>query len=117
MLNAYKLKTKHHLYVIALSLVAALWAGPVKALTAEDVMKKMTRVERSTFILGMIEGLMTARYHKDRPSTKGMNCIYNWKYGENSRANTQRIYDLFDKLPKKPAGSLLFLLIKKDCGT
>lgn len=102
--------------IITLCIFAAFSAAPAKALTAEDVMKKMTKEQRSNFLLGVIEGLAFSRYIKDKPSTKGMKCIHDWQYGANSRKNTLRMFDLFDKRPKQPVVPLLWVLIKQDCG-
>ena len=109
-------KFKQSISIITLCMFAACSAAPAKALTAEDVMKKMTKEQRSNFLLGVIEGLAFSRYIKDKPSTKGMKCIHDWQYGPNSRKNTLRMYDAFDKLPSKPAVPLMYLLIKKECG-
>ena len=95
---------------------AAFSTAPAKALTAEDVMKKMTQDQRSSFLLGVIEGLAFSRYVKDKPNTKGMECIHDWKYGPKGDTNTLRMLDLFDKRPKQPVVPLLYILIKQHCG-
>ena len=116
MLNACNHKIKSYLYAISLCLLTAFSAVPVNALTAEDVMKKMTQDQRSSFLLGVIEGLAFSRYVKDKPNTKGMECIHDWKYGSKGDTNTLRMLDLFDKRPKQPVVPLLYVLIKQDCG-
>ncbi len=86
-----------------------------KAQNAGDIMNKMNDDQRTGYLAGVVEGLAYSRWLRDNPSNVGMKCIYDWFY--NGGIDLQRSIDSwFDRHPDKPAGPLLFVLIKKECG-
>lgn len=86
-----------------------------KALTAGDVMNKMTIDQRLGYMDGIIEGLAFARWLKDKPSKVGMKCIYDWYYSDAEKIHG-RITTWFNRHTDKPAGALMYVLTKKECG-
>jgi len=99
------------------SLPLLITSMSAKALTADDVMNKMNDDQRSSFIAGVIGGLAYARFLSDRPDETGMSCIHDWYYGDDNKKNMKRMHAWFDKHLDKPIEPLLYVLIKKDCGT
>ena len=85
------------------------------ALTANDVLNKMSSAEQTAYISGVVEGLAQARWIKDKPDQSGMTCIYNWYY-KGEKDVDRRLNVWFEKHPDKPANALLYVLIKKECG-
>ena len=92
-----------------------LSSGTASALTADDVMNKMSADERSAYFAGMIEGFAFSRWLKERPSETGMNCIYNWYYDEGLK-RSREIHQWFRRHIDKPAGPMMFVLLKRECG-
>jgi hypothetical protein len=90
-------------------------AGSAHALTADDVMNKMTAQERSSYFAGVVEGLAQARWVADKPNTDGMQCIQNWYYG-GGESNLRKIHTFFERHAEKPAAALLYVMIKQECG-
>lgn len=86
------------------------------ALTADDVLNKMNIEQRVSYIGGMLEGLATARWYKDRPNADGMDCIYDWYYQEPTADMWNSLITWFQRHPDKEAGALLYVLIKQECG-
>ena len=85
------------------------------ALTADDVMNKMTPDERTSYLAGAVEAFGQARWIADKPDASGIQCIQAWLYDDAVSA-LPRINQFFDLHPEKPASALLYVLIKKDCG-
>lgn len=84
-----------------------------EALNAGFVLNKMNTDQRVSFITGAVEGLAYSRYLRDKPDQSGMQCISAWYAKSNSLDN---IWQWFARHPDKPAGVLLYVLIKKECG-
>ena len=78
-------------------------------------MNKMSPEHRVGYIDGVVEGLAYSRWLKDRPSEKGMRCIYSW-YHNGKKERWQTIFAWLKRHPDKPVGALLYVLIKKECG-
>ena len=82
--------------------------------TAEKVMKHMDDKQRYAYMAGVVEGLAIARYMKDGKQKAGMECIYDWFYGDKTTVNTS--YAAFEKYPAYPPGSIVDVLAKRKCG-
>ncbi|WP_416193408.1 hypothetical protein [Nitrobacter sp. TKz-YC01] len=82
--------------------------------TAEKVMKEMNSDQRTSYIAGVVEGLAVARYMKDGKKKAGMECIYDFLYG--NKGTMSVIFDAFDKYPTYPPGSVIDVLTKQKCG-
>lgn len=102
--------------VMILAVVAFLSGGrDAAALTADDVLNKMSAEERVAYVSGIVGGLAYSRFLRDKPDETGMNCIYDWYYtGEEARH--QQITQWFERHLDKPAEPLLYILIKRECG-
>lgn len=92
-----------------------LLSTPALAITAAEVRSKMNQDERSSFIAGIVDGLAQARWIKDKPDATGMRCIYDWHYKPTRKSVNSR-ETLMDRHPEKPISSLIFALVKKQCG-
>lgn len=100
--------------VIILSLIG-VFSSEVTAQTAGDVMNKMNSDERGSYFAGVVEGLATARWLRDRPDAEGSNCVFNWYY-EGGEETRRRIHAWLNRHPDKPVGPLFHVLIKRKCG-
>jgi len=85
------------------------------ALTAGDVLNKMDPKQAIGYMDGIVEGLAFARWIKDKPSKVGMKCIYDWYYSDAEKIHG-RITTWFNRHSDKPAGALMYVLTKKECG-
>ncbi|MEP5730829.1 MAG: hypothetical protein ABJL67_15835 [Sulfitobacter sp.] len=89
--------------------------GSADALTADDVLNKMSDEQRHGYVSGMVDAFAFARWQANKPDKTGMQCIYNWYYSGD--ADTKRkIYAWFERHLDKHADALLFVLVKKECG-
>lgn len=101
--------------IILVCIISFSGAARAKNLNADFVLKEMSTDERVGYISGVVEGLAYARFLRDRPSEKGMNCVYGW-YGNGGAKQWKQIQSWFERHPDKPVGALLYVLIKKECG-
>jgi hypothetical protein len=81
--------------------------------TARAVMEKMTAEQRYSYLAGVVEGLAYARYASDGKKLDGMNCIYDWFYGDPKV--TDLIYAAFDKYPDYTLGAIVAVIARKKC--
>ena len=86
------------------------------ALTADDVLNKMPTERGTSYLDGIVEGLATARWIKDKPDGTGVSCIYDWYFQQPKKPVVDRIYELFGKYPDQQAGALMYVLLKEECG-
>jgi len=96
------------------------FASADTAMTAGVVMKDMPVRERTSFIIGVVEGLAYARFRYDSATAGhkeegGMNCIYNWLY-KDTTTTMDRIESTFRKYEQHLPSVLLAAMIKKECG-
>ena len=95
--------------------MAALGAKGALALTAHDVLNKMSAEEQAAYLAGVVGGLAYSRYVRDTPDTSGMACIHDWYFaGETERQ--RQIMQWLERHSEKPAEPLLYVLIRKECG-
>ena len=85
------------------------------ALTADDVLNKMTDVERNNYVAGVVGGLAYSQFLIERPETTSMDCFYSWLY-ESDGTHWEKINSWFSRHLDKPAEPLLYILINKECG-
>lgn len=85
------------------------------ALTVAEVEKNMSVKERHVYLIGVVEGLAEARWRKDSPDQTGMDCIFDWYLSE-PKVRAKELDAWFKRYPDKPVETLLYLLIKKECG-
>lgn len=89
--------------------------GSASALTADDVLNKMSSKERVGYIAGMVGGFAHSRFQRDKPDQSGMNCIFDWYYGSGA-TKWQLIETWFSRHLDKQVEPLLYVLLKKECG-
>lgn len=90
-------------------------SSAANALTADDVMNKMTKDQQNGYFAGVIEGLAQARWIADKPDATGMTCIHDWFYGGGSD-KWALIEDWYNRNLDKPAAALMYVLVKRECG-
>ena len=90
-------------------------ATDAAALTADDLLNKMSVDERVAYIAGVVGGLAYSRFLRDRPDQTGMSCVYDWYY-TGREARHRQINQWFERHLDKPAEPLLYVLIEKECG-
>lgn len=97
-------------------LIAALLVLPVPALaiTAGDVLDRMSGPERNGYITGAIDNAMylAAVQEKNNPKSE---CILGWYYGKDAKG-PQQVVAMFDRNRDRPAVALLKILIDRACG-
>ena len=96
-------------------MINGIQADEAAALTANEVLNKMSVDERAGYFSGVVDGLAQARWIRDKPDQTGMKCIQDWYY-TGGEPNHKRIYAWLNKHSGKPANALLYVLIKKECG-
>lgn len=101
--------------ILLATMINGIQVEQAAALTANDVLNKMSADESASYINGVVEGLAYSRWLRDKPSVKGMSCINNWHY-KGGQANYKRTLAWLERHPDKPVGALLHVLIKKECG-
>lgn len=89
---------------------------PAAALTADEVLNQMNADQRFGYLSGVTEGLATARWLRDRPDAKGMQCIFGWYLDRAPQDVLAEIETWFERHPEQQAGLLLHVLIKQECG-
>ena len=103
-------------FTYKLAIIGMLGGSPAAlALTADDVLNKMNVDQRSGYFSGVIAGLAQSRWIVDKPDDTGMQCIFDWYYS-NSLEKHKKIHEWFELNLDKPAGALLYVLVKKECG-
>ncbi|MBM1567729.1 hypothetical protein [Sulfitobacter mediterraneus] len=90
-------------------------SGMAQALTADEVLNKMSDDQRHGYISGIVDGYAYARWLSDRPDNTGSQCIYTWYYDGGAK-KWRQIHQWFERHLDKPVDALLHVLIKKECG-
>ena len=85
------------------------------ALTADEVLNKLSLEQRFSYVAGVVEGLAQSRWLIDRPDQAGHDCIFDWYYNGGEK-RSHLVDTWFKRHPDKNVGALLYVLIKKDCG-
>ena len=102
--------------LIALSAVALLTtATPARAVTAGDVLNRMTEKERLGYITGAIDMVMYLEQAEAKGSTPRSACILNWFYAKEAPGPKQ-VLTLFSAYPDKPAVGLIKIAMDRACG-
>ena len=99
--------------------VAAILIGAGNAVAADfnadAVLNKMDAVERNAYLAGIVDSLGFTRFLTDRPDETGMNCIYDWFYG-NAEESRRTIHEWFSANPDQLPAALMYVLAKRECG-
>ena len=92
-------------------------AVPSGALTVAETRNNMSSDERFAYVGGVVEGLAFARWIADNRNTEGRDCILNWYFAnDNETARFNRQMDLFDEHPDQHLSTLMYALIREECG-
>ncbi len=99
---------------------AAAPAAADTAMTAGVVLEEMPVRERSSYVMGIVEGLAYSRFRKDTHAAgqndeTGMKCVYDWFYRD-SMKSLDLIEAAFRKYSDHYPSVLLAVMIKKECG-
>lgn len=101
--------------VIAIALTATVLNSPALAITAGEVLQRMTDRER----FGYITGAVDLAIHLEQVSAKGptarSNCIQNWYYGKDAPGPRQ-VVSMFSTNQERTAVGLIKILIDRACG-
>lgn len=100
-----------------LATAAFLAAGKdAAALTVLDMRENLSSEGRAAYVDGVVEGLAFARWIADGRDQTGMNCILNWYYGGEPSEAYEGVLDFFDRHPDQHVGTLMYALIREECG-
>jgi hypothetical protein len=104
--------------------IALLLAGaPVYAITAGDVLDKMTEKERAGYISGAVEMAMF-QAATDQHNENKSRCVLEWFYGTRAAdgvplkdpVGPSQIIAAFNRFRDQPAIGVIALLINRACG-
>jgi len=115
--NMIKLSKYQQLSIIILCICAAeVNVAHASNFNAGLVMNKMTDEQRTSYIMGLVDGLAYSRWQRDKPSEVGMKCIYDWYFQDNAALWKNTLVPTFERYKDKPATAILYALTKKECG-
>jgi hypothetical protein len=83
------------------------------AITAKDVMEKMTEKERFGYVTGLID--MLSYQHLLSGNRERAQCISNAFYGKKDEA-WHMLFETFGRYPDKAPEGLVVVLMKRACG-
>ena len=104
----------------SLALASGISCAHAENMTAGTIMKEMGTRERSTYIMGLVDGMAYARFRSDtakasQKSEAGMNCIIDTLY-KDMTAGLDRIEAAFEKYPDYLPSTVVGAIMKKECG-
>jgi hypothetical protein len=105
--------TKRLIVVAILAVLVTPSAAP--AVSAGDVLNRMTEKERFGYITGAIDMAMYLEQVEARGSTPRSACILKWYYGTDA-AGPRQVLSLFSNYSDKPATGLIKIAIDRACG-
>jgi hypothetical protein len=83
------------------------------AVTAEDVMKKMSKQERFSYLTGLID--MRAFQLGQTGDAEVSKCIYDAYYREAEGSAWSELFSSLEKFSDKQPAAIVYLLIQKTC--
>ena len=98
-----------------LTLSACLTFGvvPSFAITAKDVMEKMSKQDRFNYLTGLID--MRAFVAAQSGDAALPKCIYDLYYRDQESSAWVALFDALAKFPDKQPATIVFLLTQKAC--
>jgi hypothetical protein len=90
-------------------------ATPIYAITAGDVLNRMTEKEQFGYISGAVDMLVYLEQVPTRGSTPKSACILNWYNGKDAKGPRQ-VVAMFDSYQDKSAVGLIKILAERACG-
>jgi hypothetical protein len=88
--------------------------------TAGAVLDKMTGVEQTAYLAGIVEALAYSRYRHDNKGndgakkTEGMHCVYDWFYKTDKQVD--QVFLAFHKYRSYKPGAIIAAMVRKQCG-
>jgi hypothetical protein len=98
----------------ALAVALVMSTSDAFAITAKDVMEKMTEKQRFGYITGLVD--MLSYQHLLSGNRERAQCISNAFYGRNEEA-WHKLVDTFGRYPDKAPEGLVVVLMKHACGS
>uniref|UniRef100_A0A2A4Z266 Rap1a immunity protein domain-containing protein n=1 Tax=OCS116 cluster bacterium TaxID=2030921 RepID=A0A2A4Z266_9PROT len=120
MLNGKRIKLIKYKQIVTIMfgmLIAGITPSFATEFNADVIMNKMTKEQRTSYLMGLIDGLAYSRWQRDKPDETGMQCIYNWYLKDTNKLLENKIIPMFKKYKDKPATAIFYVLIKRECGT
>ncbi len=111
--NAASTRTVRARLIGGLMTAILLVAVPAWAITAGDVLDKMTEKERDGYITGAVDTAMYLASVQEKNNAKS-ECILNWFYAEKAPGPRQ-VISTFRQYRDKPAVALIKVLIDRAC--
>lgn len=113
-------KMNHGIAVAMVALVAGIQPLQAKDLSAGALLEDLPTRERTSYIMGVVEGLAYAQFRKDTLASgnkdeTGMKCIYQWFY-KDTMAALDRIEAAFRKYSDHMPALVVTALVKQECG-
>lgn len=100
----------------SLTALTILAAAPASALTAGEVLERMSSRQQNGYITGIVDALLHLEQVPTRGPTPRSGCILRWYYGKEAPGPRQVIF-FFDANRDKSAPGLIKILIDRACGT
>lgn len=103
-----------------IALVVGVLPSQARDLSVGAVLDDMPVRERTSYIMGVIEGLGYARFRKDtmlsgEKDERGMKCIYEWFYTDNTAA-LDKIEAAFEQYRQHTPALVVTALVRQECG-
>lgn len=106
-------ETARRLFLFTPSFLALyLIAFPAAALTAQDVLEKMSPDERGAYLIASVE--MAAFLAKVNGDKERSACIMNWWF--DTPATNGRVVAVFERFSDRAPQPILYVLMNKACG-
>ena len=107
---------QHTAKAAALAAGLTLAAPQAGALTVEDLRENLSVEAQTSYVAGVVEGLAFARWIADDRAYEGMDCILEWYYRSGDTSAFRAALDMFDQHPDQHIGTLMYALIREECG-
>jgi hypothetical protein len=86
-------------------------------LNAGYFLNEMSPKEQVAYLSGIEEGLALAYYLRDKPERTGEQCVKDWsRLQTSSMPRIKKLNAFFSKHSKRSVGTLIYALLKKQCG-
>lgn len=109
--------SKSTVTALAAACMCLLTSAPCLAITAKDVMQKMSKQERFSYLSGLIDMQMFQAGQSGKAAAS--QCMHDTYYAEAGGAGDgwSKLYDALDQFPDKEATAIVYLLGLKVCGS
>lgn len=101
--------------IAASALIAMVFAAPAFAITAGDLLDRMTEPEREGYIQGALEMAMFMAATQERNSTKAQ-CTFDRFFGDTSAEAARELIAVFGANKDRDAVALITIVINRHCG-